>query len=290
MSPAKKWVSENWRPVVGVIVVVVGAAVLNNTFLRIVVWPVAVVVIFAMFRDPIVSLLRESRNSPILGFHSRDRRHLFVGILIVLVVLAIWWFGQVWIENAFPISEGTSQQIVQGASADGKEKEGEKADAIWQRRGQFGDMFGAITCILAALSLAFVIYGIFLQVSEASKHNEITKWVTNYTYLLDAKKLITDHPEVLELHGLPKDLHTQLKVTPAQVAYVVIDLKAADLYYRLDGSDPVKLTDYRRKMLVTPLYRTIAKECVVAGTLLPSSPFIKALREELGIPDEVAVP
>lgn len=152
---------------------------------------------------------------------------------------------------------------------------------VTQEAGWFGDLFGSISSLLTALNLGFLIFAIVLQTRETRRLNEISKWQANYNYLLDAKKLIVEHPEVLELHGLSKDLPKTLGVTNAQVAYVVLDLKAADLYYRIDGSDPVIMTAYRKNMLRVETYRKIAKECVVAGTLLPDSPFCKALRKEL---------
>jgi hypothetical protein len=142
-------------------------------------------------------------------------------------------------------------------------------------------MFGAVTSLMTAINLALLVYAILLQVSEARHQNEIGKWVANYNYLLDAKKLITEHPEVLELHGLSRDLPTELGVTSAQVAYVVIDLKAADLYYRIDGAESVAMTEYRQHLIKSRTYRNIARRCVIDGMLLPKSPFKTALCTEL---------
>lgn len=189
------------------------------------------------------------------------KQKILAAIALVVVVVTLWWFGKVAIEAAFPAPPGGT--------------------APWAERGQFGDMFGSVTSLMTAINLALLVYAILLQVNEASRQNEISKWQANYSYLLDAKKLITEHPEVLELHGLPANLPEKLGVTAAQVAYVVIDLKAADLYYRIDGEDPIQMTEYRLNLLRCPKYRTIARGCVVAGTLLPQSPFAKALREEL---------
>lgn len=189
------------------------------------------------------------------------RRRLLTACGLVVLVVALWVAGKVLIESWFPPSPTGEQP--------------------WAARGQFGDMFGAVTSLMTAINLALLVYAILLQVSEASRQNEISKWSVNYNYLLDAKKLIVDHPEVLELHGLPADLHKTLGVTRAQLAYVVIDLKAADLYYRIEGARSVRMTEYREHMLQSKKYRAIARKVVVDGQLLPESPFTKTLKEAL---------
>lgn len=189
-------------------------------------------------------------------------RNLILACGLVVVILGSWSAGIALTERLFPATAATPDP--------------------WPVRSQFGGMFGAVSSLLTALNLAFLIYALVAQARETRRQNEIAKWQANYSYLLDAKKLITDHPEVLELHGLRlKDFDA----TPAQIAYVVIDLKAADLYYRIDGSDPVKLTEYRDRLLKTPKYCDIARMCVETGTLLPSSPFRDALRTRLASPE-----
>lgn len=189
---------------------------------------------------------------------------LLILILLIVVISSAWWGATIYIERyLFPPTD---------------------AGVPWATRAQFGGMFGAISSLMTALNLAFLVYAILLQAKETSKNNEISKWQANYTYLLDAKKLITDHPEVLELHGLPANLPEELEVTSAQVAYVVLDLKAADLYYRMDGGNPITMTRHRKNLLKNEKYRKIASKCLIEGTLLPDSAFSKALRAELAPP------
>lgn len=185
---------------------------------------------------------------------------LLVLISIIVLVSAFWWIAKTYVEHLFPLDPN---------------------GAMWVTRSQFGSMFGAISSLMTALNLAFLVYAILFQAKETERNNEIRKWEANYTYVLDAKKLITDHPEILELHGLPTNLPQELGVTPAQVAYVILDLKAADLYYRIDERDPIKMTDYRLNLLKNDKYRKIARSCLVDGKLLPESRFTKALSSAL---------
>lgn len=74
-----------------------------------------------------------------------------------------------------------------------------------------------------------------------------TKYSTNYTHLAQAESLIGKHPELLELHNLPKDILSRIGLTPTEAVYLIQSFTAADIYYRIDSS--AALTGYRQNML-----------------------------------------
>lgn len=148
-------------------------------------------------------------------------------------------------------------------------------------RSQFGSMFGVLGCLVSTLSVAFAIYATYQQAQELDRQNESRKWAANYEYLREAKRMIADHKEILELHGLPSNICETLGVTPAQVAYVLIDAKAADLYYKMAHEEKIEPTDYRKHLLKQPAYRKIIKEIIVPGKMLGDTPFSRFVEKSV---------
>lgn len=146
--------------------------------------------------------------------------------------------------------------------------------------GQFGDMFGAFTFALSAITIVIAIYSTYQGAQELDRQNENAKWAANYNYLLDAKKMIAEDETLLELHGLQAGICKTLNVTSRQVAYVIIDLKAADLYYRMAKDQKIEATAYRDHLLNQPLYAKIVREIVLPGKFLGDSKFSKFIEEK----------
>src|ERR1041385_5774271 len=89
---------------------------------------------------------------------------LLVLISIIVVISGFWWGAKTYVEHLFPLYPN---------------------GAMWVTRSQFGSMFGAISSLMTALNLAFLVYAILLQAKETARNNEIRKWQANYTYVLD---------------------------------------------------------------------------------------------------------
>lgn len=201
-------------------------------------------------------------------FPSSNRRRFIVWIAVsFLSAWVAWNLVQRYLEWRFPIVEYymTAEQI----------------SAVWQLRAQFGSMFGAAALIFSTLTIAFAIYATYQQAHELDRQNEIKMWTTNYDYLREGKRMIADHKEILELHGLPSNICETLGVTPAQIAYVLIDAKAADLYYKMANKETVEPTEYRKHLLKQPVYRKIVKEIIVPGKMLGDSAFSRFIEKSV---------
>jgi|GEM_PF-3752947 len=148
-------------------------------------------------------------------------------------------------------------------------------------------MFGAASCLFSALALVLVAFSTYQEAVELDRQTNTQIWTTNYEYLLEAKKLIAekDGEKLLELHGIAPGTIARLGVTLSQVTYVIIDLKAADLFYRMTGkkvslTEVVEFNSYRKNLLGQPLYQKIIADIIVPGNFLGDSDFAKYLAKE----------
>jgi hypothetical protein len=202
-------------------------------------------------------------------FPTSQRRRFIVWIAGSLLLAAIAWEAvQIYLEWRFPIVDYCMSR--------------DQIAAVWQLRSQFGSMFGAAALIFSTLTVAFAIYATYQQAHEMDTRNQFKKWEANYNYLLNAKKYLAEQDRVIELHGLDPGIYQKLDVTPQQVAYVLIDLEAAELYYLMDGKpidEDLKPTGYRKHLLKQPVYRKIVKEIIVPGKMLGESPFSRFIEK-----------
>jgi hypothetical protein len=168
-------------------------------------------------------------------------------------------------------------------------------DKAFEKRGQFGDMFGAVSCLLSAITLGLIAYSTW---DATNRQTYSDRWRINYEYLRDAKRLIVEHPEILELHGVSSEIlgrvvcrddngeYVPLKLRPegtltsAQVAYVVLDMKAADLFYKMLREDRPQLTEYRQHLLQQPQYQQMVRDVIIPGQFIDGD-FIKLVDEYL---------
>lgn len=182
-----------------------------------------------------------------------------------LLVWGLWWafIAFVWMEIPADLRE--EAQIAQASSE-------QTTARIWSERSAFGDMFGGLNALLTSLNFGILAFAMLMQYRETRRQNEIDRWRTNYDYLLEAKKLIAQDSKILRLHGLPDNLAKSLNASHEEIAYVVLDLKAADLFYRMSADTTFELTDYRRNLLDNPHYRRIALPCVQSA-LIPDGQF-----------------
>lgn len=200
---------------------------------------------------------------------TRTHSWKLVTITTVLLGLALWLGAKFLIEWFYPLHPGLAEATA----------------VTWAERGQFGDMFGAVTCLFSALTLVFIIYSNYQEARALEQQNDNDKWAVNYQYLLEAKKLVATNPEIFVLHGLPKDIHTQIGATLAQVAYVLIDVKGADLFYKMSVDKTIRPTAYREHLLSQPLYREIVRRIILPGKFLGVTDFSRFLAEAVESPD-----
>jgi hypothetical protein len=160
----------------------------------------------------------------------------------------------------------------------------------YANRGQFGDMFGAVSCLLSAITLGLIAYSTW---DSTERGTNTDRWRTNYEYLREAKLLICNHPEILQLHGIDldesfKDTDARSPVgsagtmvgkpTAAQVTYVIMDMKAADLFYKMGGDLKYDFTEYRKALLNKELYRNIVEKVIIPGDFIDGK-FIAAVEK-----------
>jgi len=75
------------------------------------------------------------------------------------------------------------------------------------------------------------------------------QWGANYDFLAKAYDLIGPENSILELHGVSVDELKSDGVSVKELVYILYQLEASDLYYRIKGEYRVDLSPYRKAFL-----------------------------------------
>ena len=73
------------------------------------------------------------------------------------------------------------------------------------------------------------------------------------------EQLLAADPSLLTLHGIDLQHAQKIGIDPAQIVYVLVDLRQDQMFYKLYGLQP-ELTAYRKRTLADDEFRTIYKD------------------------------
>jgi len=161
-------------------------------------------------------------------------RYLFLALFLVSGFWLLYWYCIV-IATPVPTTPGADSA------------------AIWARRGQFGDMFGAINTLFTSFGFAGIIYSILLQrhqQRELTRQLRTQGW-SNLHSIVEVERSLAEVPSALRFHGITEQDLQDHGVTAAELAYLVASFTAGHIYHMThnpDASGPFPEGGYRYQM------------------------------------------
>lgn len=125
-------------------------------------------------------------------------------------------------------------------------------------------LISVVTAIIAGLAL--------------KEQVRITKLTANYTAITTADSLLVNHPELLDLYNIDKALMEASGIKPIELLYLAESFHAAELYHRIDGRQPIIISDYRKNLLRNKKVRK-AWQSFIRHKFIFNAPFTKAVDE-----------
>lgn len=130
--------------------------------------------------------------------------------------------------------------------------------------------------IVAVVSALIAVISALVSVRTLKVQRYISKYAAAYTYLSTAEAMFRERPELLELHGLDLKVLEEIGVTPDEVLYLINSFTGTDLYFRIEGTRPAKLTTYRKALLNTPKVQKVWEK-IIRGRFISEGAFTEAV-------------
>lgn len=103
--------------------------------------------------------------------------------------------------------------------------------------------------IVAIIALIVSVVSAIIAKIALKEQVRVLQLTANYSAIATADALLFNHKELLNLYDVNDELLNECGVTHIELLYLADSFQAAELYYRIDNSNPVILTKYRENFL-----------------------------------------
>lgn len=124
-----------------------------------------------------------------------------------------------------------------------------------------------VSLAISALSLIISIVSTIVAVRSMKTSARIAIKTADIQLNNIADDLCRSHPGLYEFHGITLADLERAGVTPEELTYLVHSFDAAAAYHSMQNTQKVKLSEYRRTMLLHPKVRLIWKKFILGKTL-----------------------
>ena len=142
------------------------------------------------------------------------------------------------------------------------------------------NVLGIVSVIVGTVSAFAAAVAVLVSLITWKESKRLAAWTMNFTHLVDAERMLSVKPELLEFHGITKDMMNQCNATPEEIVYLLSSFRAGQEWTKLTGRDAHKLSAYRKNMLdnekVVNIWQNILYEKIIH-----SGPFVRAVNQYL---------
>ena len=115
-----------------------------------------------------------------------------------------------------------------------------------------------------------------LSIITFNDNRRLKRITVNYDFLNKAEEKLGENESFLQFHDVDKDLLNDCKITSKELAYIIANLNASALYYRLKGGKIKKFTESRIIFLQNDKVKNTWQK-IIKNRFISNSNFTKAV-------------
>lgn len=127
-----------------------------------------------------------------------------------------------------------------------------------------------------SISLFIAILALIIAFFTFKENGRVQRILANQTYLSDVELKMLDNPELLTLHNVDKELLNDCDINATELVYIITNLNAAAVFYRLKAKDIKGFSEYRKNFLDNPKVKK-AWENIIKNKFISNKKFIEAI-------------
>ena len=130
--------------------------------------------------------------------------------------------------------------------------------------------------VISVATTAVAVFAAIVAVYSLLQQRKEAQLVVNTHFLNDKIRMLVEHPELIELHGISRAELAQHGLTEVELAYILNSIFAGQAFHAAGQVRRVKLSPYRIAMLETGKFETAWKK-FIRGRLTMPSPYSAAI-------------
>lgn len=130
--------------------------------------------------------------------------------------------------------------------------------------------------VVSLATTAVAVFAAIVAVYSLMQQRKEAQLVVNTHFLNDKIRMLVEHPELIELHGIPRAELARQGLTEVELAYILNSIFAGQAFHAAGQAHRIQLSPYRIAMLETAKFETAWKH-FIRGRLTTHTPYSAAI-------------